>query len=115
MENLRDRLSQALCDYFQDKYDFNIDADNLADYLMKVIDELKELKRPVGSKVKIKDILVPGNNYGGTYFEEDMLQYLGKTAIITYHEHEEDCAPAYLLDIDNSFWSWNEEMLENVD
>jgi hypothetical protein len=26
-----------------------------------------------------------------TSFEEDMLQYIGKEATITYHEHEEDC------------------------
>jgi hypothetical protein len=115
VENLRDRLSQALGDYFQDKYDFNTDADELADYLMEVIDELKELKRPVGSKVRIKADLVSGKNYGGTSFEEDMLQYIGKEATITYHEHEEDCTPAYLLDIDDSFWSWNEEMLEDID
>ena len=38
-----------------------------------------------------------------------MLQYIGEEATITYHEHEVDCAPAYLLDIDDSFWSWNEE------
>ena len=115
LENLRDRLSQALGDYFQNKYDFNTDADELADYLIEVIDELKDLKRPVGSRVKIKENLVPGRNYGGTVFEEEMLQYIGKEATITLHEHEEDCSPAYLLDIDDSFWCWNEEMLEDVD
>lgn len=114
MENLRYRLSQALGDYFQDKYDFNTDAAELSDYLMEVIDELKELKKASECKVRIKDNLVPGKNYGGTDFEEEMLQYTGKETTIAYHEREDDCPPAYLLDIDGSFWSWNEEMLEDL-
>lgn len=114
MENLRDRLIQALDDFGVGCKMYDDSNDKLADYLMEVIDELKELKRPVGSKVKIKDNLVPGKNYGGTDFEEEMLQYTGKEATITYHEREDDCPPTYLLDIDDSFWSWNEEMLEDL-
>ena len=45
-----------------------------------------------------------------TSFEEDMLQYIGKEATITNHEHEEDCTP-----IADQFWSWNEEMLDDID
>lgn len=111
MENLRNRLSQVLSDYFQDMHDF--DTNKLTDYLMENIDELKELKRAVGSKVRIKRDLIPEHLYGGVGLEKDMLQYLGKEATITYHNHEEDCAPSYLLDIDDSFWSWSEEMLED--
>lgn len=114
MENLRDRLITAIQDYGSSERAMNFDAEDMAEFLMEVIDELKELKRPVGSKVKIRKDLIPGHNYGGTGFEEDMAQYIGKEATITYHEHEEDCAPAYLLDIDDSFWSWNEEMLEDI-
>ena len=40
MENLRDRLVTALDDYFQDIYEFDIDREKLADYLMETIDEL---------------------------------------------------------------------------
>lgn len=111
LENLRNRLSQALADYFQDMHD--LDTNKLTDYLMENIDELKELKRTVGSKVRIKSDLIPEHLYGGVGFESDMLQYLGKEATITYHNYEEDCVPSYLLDIDDSFWSWSEEMLED--
>lgn len=100
-----------MSDYFQDMHDF--DANKLTDYLMENIDELKELKRPVGSKVRVKRDLIPEHLYGGVGLEEDMIQYLGKEATITYHNYEEDCAPSYLLDIDDSFWSWSEEMLED--
>lgn len=114
MESLKDRLTTAIMDYGNSEAADNFDAEDMAEYLMETIDELKELKRPIGSKVRIKEQLIPGNTYGGTGFEEDMVQYWGKEATITYHEYEEDCAPAYLLDIDDSFWSWNEEMLEDV-
>lgn len=114
MENLRDRLITAIQDYGSSERAMNFDAEDMAEFLMETIDELKKLKRPVGSRVRIKQDLVPGHTYGGTGFEEDMVEYVGKEATITYHEYEEDCSPAYLLDIDDSFWSWNEEMLEDV-
>ena len=114
MQSLRNRLIAAIQDYGSSERAMNFDAEDMAEYLLETIDELKVLKRPIGSKVRIKEGLIPGNTYGGTGFEEDMVQYLGKDATITYHEYEEDCAPAYLLDIDDSFWSWNEEMLEDV-
>lgn len=115
MESLKDRLTTAIEDYGSSDRAMDFDAGDMADYLMKVIDELKVLKRPIGSKVRIKADLVSGKNYGGTCFEDEMLQYVGKEATITFYEHEEDCALAYLLDIDDSFWSWNEEMLEDID
>ena len=73
------------------------------------------LNRVVGSKVKIKSDLIPLQNYGGTSFEEEMDQYKGKEAVITGYFQEMDCPPAYSLDIDDSFWSWTEEMLEDAD
>ena len=46
---------------------------------------------------------------------EEMLPYLGMQAEITGYENEEDCNPAYLLNVDGSFWSWSEEMLEGIE
>lgn len=40
-ENLKDRLITALDDYFSDTYEFDINRDRLAEYLIEVIDELK--------------------------------------------------------------------------
>lgn len=40
-ENLKDRLVTALDDYFANIYEFNINRDDLAEYLIEVIDELK--------------------------------------------------------------------------
>lgn len=48
-------------------------------------------------------------------FVEEMLQYIGKSATIMHYEQEEDCSPAYLLDVDDEFWSWNEAMLERIE
>lgn len=112
MNDLKERLTTAIADYCCNDTN-GFDAGNMAEYLMNVIDELKVLKRSIGSKVKIRSDLIPNENYGGTCFMEEMLPYIGKQAVITGYENEEDCAPAYLLDVDDSFWSWNEDMLEN--
>lgn len=111
MENLRLRLIQAIYDYGNSDSAKDFDAEDMADYLIEVIDELHTLNRAIGSKVKIRNNLIPENNYGGTVFMEEMIPYLGMSATITGYSHEEDCATAYLLDVDDSFWSWNEEML----
>lgn len=115
MNNLKERLITAISDYGSGDRVNNYDAEDMAEYLIEVIDELKVLCRPIGSKVKIRSDLIPNKNYGGTCFMEEMIPYLGKLAVITGYENEEDCAPAYLLDIDDSFWSWNEDMLENIE
>lgn len=114
METLRNRLITAIEGYNNGELlDLN-NAEDIADYLIEVIDELHLLIRPIGSKVKIRNDLIPNKNYGGTIFMEEMLQYLGMETTITGYSNEWDCAPAYLLDVDESFWNWNEKMLENV-
>lgn len=132
MEDIRKRLLQSINNYYT-KND-NATNEGLADYLLKNVEELSMshvyealhgteeehldvahfLSRPIGSKVQIRSDLIPGKNYGGTGFMEEMVPYLGKETTITGYEYEEDCSPAYLLDIDDSFWSWNEEMLEKI-
>ncbi len=69
---IRDRLIIAIQNYGSSERARNFDTEDMTDYLMEIIAELKELKRPMGSKVRI------------------------------------------LLDIGDSFWSWNEEMLEDT-
>lgn len=107
--NLRERLVSAII-----SYDTKTDAEKIAEILMDTIDELKILTRPIGSKVRIREDLTIGELYGGVGFEKEMLPYLGKEATITAYEQEEDCNPSYLLDVDDSFWSWSEEMLLSV-
>lgn len=68
------------------------------------------LKLPVETKVRIRPNLKEGEYYGGHSVEKEMLRYAGKEATIVAYEQEEDCEPAYLLDIDGKFWSWAEEM-----
>lgn len=113
--NLKERLTEAIMDYGNSKSAQNFDAEDMATYLMEVIDELKTLERPIGRKVKIRKDLIPNRNYGGTSFMEEMLPYLGMQAEITGYENEEDCNLAYLLNVDGSFWSWSEEMLEDIE
>ena len=115
MRNLKERLTEAIIDYGNSESAQNFDAEELAMYLMEVIDELKALDRTIGSKVKIRKDLIPNTNYGGVSFVEEMLPYLGMQAEITGYENEEDCTPAYLLNVDDSFWSWTEEMLEDIE
>ena len=112
MESLRDRLIASLDDFFQDIYEFDIDREKLADYLIETIDELHTLNLAIGTKVTIKADLEENKMYGGHSISDEMLNYCGKEAIITNYEHNEDCEPAYLLDIDNEFWSWSEEMFD---
>lgn len=44
-EELRNRLITALDDYLMNLYEFDIDRDSLADYLIEVIDELHSHQR----------------------------------------------------------------------
>ena len=39
-----------------------------------------------------------------------MIQYQGKEAIIM--EYDSDCDGGYLLDIDEQYWTWSDEMFE---
>lgn len=70
------------------------------------------LKLPVGTKVRIRPDLKEDEYYGGRMADKEMLQYAGKEAAILAYEQEEDCEPAYLLDIDGKFWSWGDGMFE---
>lgn len=86
MGNLRDRLITAIQDYRSSERVMDFDAEDMAEYLMESIDELKELKSPIGCEVRIKDVLSSVSTYIGTGFEEDMTQYTEKEVPITYHE-----------------------------
>lgn len=70
------------------------------------------LKLPIGTKVCIRSDLATDKKYGTHYVNEEMLEYAGKEAAIVDYHHEDDCDPAYLLDIDGRFWSWTDEMFE---
>lgn len=70
------------------------------------------LKLSIGTKVRIRSDLKAAYQYGTHGTAEEMLEYAGKEATIVAYEQEEDCSPAYLLDIDDRFWSWSDEMFE---
>ena len=72
------------------------------------------LNLSIGTRVRIRTDLKANERYGKHIASEDMIEYAGKEAIIKAYEHEEDCAPAYLLDIDDQFWSWSDQMFEAV-
>lgn len=72
------------------------------------------LKLSIGTKVCIRPDLEVNKKYGTHCANEEMLDYAGKEATIVAYEHEDDCDPAYLLDIDDKFWSWSDEMFEET-
>ena len=67
------------------------------------------MKYEVGNKVKIREDLVMGNRYGADTFTEDMGQHKGEIATITYVTKNNK----YKLDIDDDYWNWTDEMLED--
>lgn len=67
------------------------------------------MKYKVGDKVKIREDLIVGNDYGSDGFVEEMEQYKGKTATITGA-----FMGKYDIDIDDGDWSWTDEMLEDI-
>lgn len=73
-----------------------------------------QLKLPIGTKVRIRSDLEINKKYGTHWANEEMVDYAGKEATIADYEHEDDCYPAYLLDIDDRFWSWTDEMFEKT-
>lgn len=114
MESLKDRLTIAIEDYGCSERFKSFDAGDMADYLMEVIYELqKKHKHKKGDSVKIREDLSSGITYGFTDATEDMIQYHGKEAIIM--EYNDDCEGGYLLDIDEQYWTWSDEMLEDID
>ena len=70
------------------------------------------LRRPIGERVIIRHDLKMDERYGWHIASEEMAEFAGKRATIVDYIHEDDCEPAYLLDIDDRFWSWSDEMFE---
>lgn len=66
------------------------------------------MKYKVGDKVKIREDLIVGNTYGADSFADEMEQYKGKTATITYI-----CGNRYDIDLDDGDWYWTDEMFED--
>lgn len=113
--DLRERLIAAIENYKnKDLYEF-VSAEDLTDFLIKEIPELQALKLPIGTRVTIRSDLHENESYGWHCVSGEMLQYCGKETMIMNYKHEDDCAPAYLLDIDNEFWSWSDEMFVKME
>ena len=66
----------------------------------------------VGDKVRIKKDLDINRNYGDIGIMREMEEFLGNEARIIHVEHGDD--KYYELDIDDSRWMWNDEMLEPI-
>ena len=66
------------------------------------------MKYKVGDKVKIREDLVVGKQYGVDIFVKSMKAYKGDTAIITSIDDN-----TYCIDIDSNNWHWTDEMFED--
>lgn len=69
------------------------------------------MKYKVGDKVKIREDLEVGKEYNDTLFINDMLQYKGKIAVITYASDDDGY---YEVDLDDGEWAWADDMFEDV-
>lgn len=73
------------------------------------------MKRKMNTYIKVRKDLIPGKKYGSETFTDEMGIYLGKKAkIVSYTENSLGSEnSAYLLDIDQGFWTWSEEMVSD--
>lgn len=71
------------------------------------------MKRNIGDKVIIKNNLITNEYYKYDYIiNEDMVQYNGQIAIVTYVDIINN--EYYLLSIDDGEWCWTNDMLEDT-
>lgn len=70
------------------------------------------MKYKDGDKVKIKNDLIVGKQYGIARFVSPMKDYLGKETKIEYDISDFDY---YKLSVDKGCWLWTDEMLEDAD
>lgn len=73
------------------------------------------MKFQTGDRVKVKDYLEAGCDYGSDMFTSDMAKYRGKEATITGFREGWGDSLVYVLDIDDGNWNWTEEMLEGLE
>lgn len=66
------------------------------------------MKYKVGDKVKIREDLIVGNEYGADDFAEEMELYKGGIATITDIYNNK-----YFIDVDDGEWYWTDEMFED--
>lgn len=67
------------------------------------------MKYKVGDKVKIREDLIVGNEYGADDFAEEMELYKGGIATITDIYNNK-----YFIDVDDGEWHWTDEMFEDI-
>ena len=72
------------------------------------------MKYNVGDLVKIKSDIKVGNNADNLYITEDMTDYSGKLACITYAwcDDENDEITRYHIDVDNEKYFWSDSCFE---
>jgi hypothetical protein len=68
------------------------------------------MRYKVGDKIRIKEGLEGGQDYGDLHFNGSMEEYSGKESDIVWILDER-----YVLGIDNCRWRWNDSMLEDVE
>lgn len=69
------------------------------------------MKYKIGDKVRIREDLIVGEDYGRDTFVKGMKKYIGREASVV----DIDDLSEYELDIDDFAWSWTDEMLESID
>ena len=80
--------------------------------MQAVWEGVEVMRFKVGDKVRIKKDLDINRNYGDIGIMREMEEFLGNEARIIHVEHGDD--KYYELDIDDSRWMWNDEMLEPI-
>lgn len=67
------------------------------------------MKYKIGDKVKIKENLIIGKLYDETSFTSSMTEYSGNNTEVI-----DIICGTYKLKIDNGYWFWTDEMLEDI-
>ena len=78
------------------------------------LEENEMSKFNVGDKVIIRKDLKVGKSYNGYIFTSRMERYKGKEATVITASREKNPS-TYKLDIDDKFYCWTDDMLENID
>jgi hypothetical protein len=78
-------------------------------------DTVENKKYKVGDKVKIREDLINGEEYGGIDYVSDMDKWKGKVVTISFADNDanNDC-DCYGIAEDTEAWNWSAEMFEDV-
>lgn len=78
-------------------------------------DVVENKKYKIGDKVRIREDLINGEEYGGIDYVSDMDKWKGKVVTISFADNDanNDC-DCYGIAEDTEAWNWSAEMFEDV-